>query len=85
MFCGQGCSLRDSSIPPKSLNRPIISNKYLDVGCKCLAYHFDILPLVSNSTLFAWNTVAYTIILLLLHNAVSINKLHVNNNHNQQT
>ena len=49
MFCGQGCSLRDSSIPPKSLNRPIISNKYLDVGCKCLGYHFDILPLVSNT------------------------------------
>ena len=41
MFCGQGCSLRDSSLPPKLLNRPIISNKYLDVGCKCLACHFD--------------------------------------------
>ena len=57
MFYRQACSLRDSSIPPKSLKRPIISNKYLDVGCKCLACHFDFLPLVSNSTLFAWNTV----------------------------
>ena len=57
MFCGQGCTLRDSSISPKSLNRPIISNKYLDVGCKCLACHFDNFPLVSNSTLFEWNTV----------------------------
>ena len=54
----KGYSLRDSSIPPKSLqNRPIISNKYLDVGCKCLACHFDFLPLVSNSSLSAWNTV----------------------------
>ena len=49
MFCDQGCSLRDSLIPPKSLNRPIISNKYLDMGCKCLGYHFDILLLVSNT------------------------------------
>ena len=65
MFCGQGCSLRDSSIPPKSLNRPIISNKYLDVGCKCLACHFDFLPLVSNSSLFAWNTVALGYISLI--------------------
>ena len=67
MFCGQGCSLRDSSIPPKSLNRPIISNKYLDVhvGYKCLACHFDFLPLVSNSSLFAWNTVALGYISLI--------------------
>ena len=57
MFCGQGCSLRDSSIPSKSFNRLIISNKYLDVGCKCLACHFNFLSLVSNSTLFVWNTV----------------------------
>ena len=53
MVCGQGCGLWDSLIPPKSLNRPIISNKYLDVGCKCLACDFDFLSLFSNSTLFA--------------------------------
>ena len=57
MFCGQGCGLWDSLISPKSLNRPVISNKYLDVGCKCLACDFDFLSLFSNSTLFAWNTV----------------------------
>ena len=51
MFYGQGCGLWDSLIPPKSLNRPVISNKYLDVGCKCLACHFDFLSLFSNSTL----------------------------------
>ena len=41
----------------KSLNRPVISNKYLDVGCKCLACDFDFLSPFSNSTLFVWNTV----------------------------
>ena len=58
MVCGQGCGLWDSLIPPKPLNRPVISNKYLDVGCKCLACDFDFLSLFLNSTLFAWNTVA---------------------------
>ena len=57
MFYGQGCGLWDSLIPPKSLNRPVMSNKYLDVGCKCLASDFNFLSLFSNSTLFAWNTV----------------------------